>query len=53
MLYIYTIGTNIYASQKGMAMGATRPITDKTIDKPSEDSQAILTLQTGRCLTHF
>lgn len=41
------VGTNLLASQKGMAMGASRPISDAAIDKPSEDSQGILTMQTG------
>ena len=46
-LRIITVGSNLYASQKGMRMGASRHAADIRADKPSKESQTILHLQSG------
>jgi len=43
----YSLGTNKYASQKGMRFGGMRRGADIRADKISQESQAVLHLQSG------
>ena len=45
----FVLGTNKFASQKGMAIGASRQISDKNADKMAVESQHLLHAQSGTC----
>jgi len=47
---IYKTGTNKFASQKGMSMGAVRHVADIRADEMNQDGQGVITLQSGDVL---
>lgn len=49
---IFILGTNQFASQKGMSIGGSRSITDMDMTPMSSDSQRILTAQSGEEFNH-
>lgn len=41
------VGTNKFASQKGMSMGAVRHVADIRADDMNQDGQGVINLQAG------